>query len=328
MNAEASGGQSPPALARHNSARRRRWLPEVCKLLIVALIIWFIRGTLKETWDELSRHRLRLDFGWLALSGGLYLAGTFPAAVFWHRTLKALGQNIGFGRTLRAYYLGHLGKYVPGKAMVVIVRAGLIRSPGVEAPLAVVSIFYETLTMMSAGALLAAGVAAAGFCGQPWLFLLALGLMALAGLPTLPPVLRRLARLFGLGRLSPPIMDKLGSLDFRLMLVGWVLNAVGWAILGLSFWAALRAVGADADNPFAQLHLYTAAVALATVAGFVSMVPGGAVVREAVLAELMRVNVGGGVALVAALALRGAWLVAELIISGVLYVAFRRHSRL
>ena len=32
-----------------------------------------------------------------------------------------------------------------------------------------------------------------------------------------------------------------------------------------------------------SLHLYTAAVALATVAGFVSFVPGGAVVREAVL---------------------------------------------
>lgn len=296
--------------------------------MIVVLILWFIRRTLVETWDELGQHRLRLEFGWLALSGGLYLAGTIFPALFWHCSLKALGQNVGFGRTLRAYYLGHLGKYVPGKAMVVIVRAGLIRGGGVEAPLAVVSIFYETLTMMSAGALLAAGVAAASLGDRPWLLLLSLGLMVLAGLPTLPPVLRRLVRLFGLGRLPPRTLDKLGGLGYRLTLVGWVLNTIGWAILGLSFWAALRALGAGETNPLSQLHLYAAAVALATVAGFVSMLPGGAVVREAVLAELMRNSVGGAIALLAALVLRGAWLIAELAISCVLYVAFRRHSRL
>ena len=46
--------------------------------------------------------------------------------------------------------------------MVVILRAGLIRGPGVEASLAVVSVFFETLTMMSAGALLGRGR-----CGRP-----------------------------------------------------------------------------------------------------------------------------------------------------------------
>ena len=78
-------------------------------------------------------------------------------------------------------------------------------------------------------------------------------------------------------------------------------------------------MGAADANPLAQLHLYTAAITLATVAGFVSFVPGGAVVREAVLTELMVPYLGGAVSLVGAILLRLAWLVAELIISGILY---------
>ena len=56
-----------------------------------------------------------------------------------------------------------------------------------------------------------------------------------------------------------------------------------------------------------DLHLTTAAVALATVAGFVSLVPGGAVVREGVLAAallLLLPQLGDLVALLSAIVLR------------------------
>ena len=72
-----------------------------------------------------------------------------------------------------------------------------------------------------------------------------------------------------------------------------------------------------AENNFPHLpHLHVAAVALATVAGFISMLPGGAVVREAVLTELMIPYLGGGAALIAAVLLRLVWLTAELCIAG------------
>ena len=81
-------------------------------------------------------------------------------------------------------------------------------------------------------------------------------------------------------------------------------------------------VGRGEENPFPQLHLCTAAVALATVAGFLSFVPGGAVVREAVLAEtlgLLMPGLGGVTALVGSVLLRLVWLLSELAISGILY---------
>jgi hypothetical protein len=76
--------------------------------------------------------------------------------MFWHRVLRGLGQDAGLGETLRAYFIGHLGKYVPGKALVVILRAGLIRSHRVDPLVAGTSVFVETLTLMGVGGVLSA----------------------------------------------------------------------------------------------------------------------------------------------------------------------------
>jgi hypothetical protein len=295
----------------------------VAKLLIVVVVVWFIRQTIVNGWTELEKSPPHVDFWWLAAAAGLYLLGSLFCGLFWHLALRAMGQEVGLWKALRAFYIGHLGKYVPGKAMVVILRAGMIRGPGVDAPLAVVSVFFETLTMMAVGALMSAGVVAVWFREQPLLLWASIGMMAVAGLPTLPLVFRRLVRIINLGKLTPAQLEKLDGLGYDTVALGWALNVVGWAILGLSYWAVLRALGAGDQNPFDRLHLYTAAVSLATVVGFVSLVPSGAVVREAALtqaARLMLPHIGDSVALVAAVLLRLAWLAAELAAAGVLWL--------
>ena len=317
-----------PTMPDNPPKRRRHWMLVAVKLLIVVVVVWFIRSTIVGGWAELKKSPPHVDFRWLAAAGGLYLLGTLFCGIFWHRILRALGQNVGFWTALRSFYIGHLGKYVPGKAMVVILRAGLIRGPGVDASLAVVSIFFETLTMMSVGALMAAAIVAVWFRGQPLLLWTSLAVVAVAGLPTIPPMFRRLVRLIGLGRLKPGILEKLDGLGYGIVLLGWALNAIGWAILGLSYWAVLRALGAESGNPLGQLHLYTAGVSLAVVAGFVSFVPGGAVVREAVLTEFIMeaLGVSKAVALVGAVLLRLAWLAAELAAAGVLWLGTLRRQ--
>ncbi len=68
---------------------------------------------------------------------------------------------------------------------------------------------------------------------------------------------------------------------------------------------------------------YTAAVSLATVAGFLSFIPGGLVVRDVVLMEVLALGLSqdaAATALVSAILLRLVWLLAEVAISGILYV--------
>ena len=312
---------------------RKKWLINVAKILIVVLVVWAIRRTIIDAVYQLDKHPLQFHAGWLVAAGALYLLGLLPAGLFWHRVLLVLGQDAKFGETLRAYFIGHLGKYVPGKAMVVVLRTGLIRSRRVDTGIAAVSVFFETLTMMTVGAFIAAAILAFWFRGHWYLTLVALGLMVAAGLPTLPPVFRRLVKMAGVGKSNPASAEKIRNLGGKTLALGWLAMSIGWVILGLSLWAVLRAMGVEQLqwagqtvplDPVGQLPLYVASVSLSMVAGFLSLVPGGAVVREAVLAELLSPHFGAVTAVVSAVLLRLVWLVSELLISGILYISGAR----
>ena len=251
----------------------------------------------------------------------LYLVGLTAAGIFWLRTLHALGQEARLFETLRAYFIGHLGKYVPGKAMVVVLRAGLIRSHRVDTGIAAVSVLFETLTMMSVGSLWAAGVLVFYFRGHWFLFAVSLGLMATAGLPILPPVFRRLVRLTKAGRKDPDVVQRVEQLGIGRLLEGFALMSVTWFFLAMSLWAVLRGMNVEGLVLPGQIPLYLAAVSLSMVAGFLSLIPGGAVVRELILAELMSPVFGDVIAVTSAILLRLVWLAGELVLSGVLYVA-------
>ena len=309
---------------------RKKWLFRALKLVILVLVVWAVWGTLLEACDQLREGEQDWHFrpAWALIAGTLYLAGLLPAALFWHRVLRVLGQDAGFGKTLRAYLVGHLGKYVPGKAMVVIIRTGLVRGPRVHTGVAAASVFLETLTMMAVGAFLAAAILAVGIRGQNAMFWVAIGLMVVAGLPTLPPVFRRLARAVGIGKSDPVVAEKIERLGFPTLLTGWGLMALGWLILGLSYWATLRAMDISGLDPIGDLPRYTASVSLAMVAGFLLLIsPGGIIVREGALMLVMIDYLRGlpgvedpeATALVSAALLRLVWLGTELLIAGILY---------
>ena len=315
----------------------KRWLIAAVKLLIVAAILWWIQGTIVDGWREFRQR----DEGqwtwhpeWLLAAAGLYLAGLLFFALFWHRSLRVLGQRVRLRDTLAAYYIGHLGKYVPGKAMVVVMRVGLIRGGRVSTGVAAVSVFMETLTMMAVGAFLASAYLL--FSGQQLLWsLAAAGLMVVSLGPTVPPVFKRLARLAGVGRRDPEAAEKLDKLGYRVLAVGWVMSLAGWILLALSYWATLRAMGIEGLDPIADLPRYTAGVALAVVAGFLLLIlPGGVGVREAFLAELIHgylKDLGHShptaTAWASAFLLRLIWTGAELAISAVFWCLRRRKEK-
>ena len=303
--------------------RQKRWLVFGAKLLIVVLALWGVGRTLDRALDELKGFTWNVRPVWLAAAGGLYLAGLLPSAFFWHRVLRALGQTPRLGETLRAYYVGNLGKYVPGKTLVVVMRAGMIRSQRVDTAAAVVSVFIETLTMMAIGALVAAAVLAVWYRHLYWLIPISGGLALVLGLPTFPPVLRQLARWFRSLRFEAAIIERLHRLRATDLAAGWLGIAAGWSLMGLSLWATIVAFGLSAGGPAFDLPLYTVSVALAVVAGFLSFIPAGAVVREAILLELLAPQLGEVNALVAAVLLRVVWLVSEFAVSGILYISPR-----
>jgi glycosyltransferase 2 family protein len=315
---------------------RRKWLILAAKIVILALLVYAVRATLVAAFRQLEVHQWTADPVWLIASGVLYLAGIFPSAVYWHRLLRAADQPIRFGETIRAFYVSQIGKYVPGKAMVVVLRAGMLANPGVETPVVATSVFVETLTTMAAGSLLA------GVCMLIWhrqlvettdpsqafqayLFILsAFGAMLLTGLPIIPAVFKQIVRRLKIGKVDLRAADRLGHLPRGEMLLGWLGLFGCWTLQGLSLWAALVAIGAPVAADAAELSAVVATTSLAVVAGFiVAFTPGGIGARELVVAQLLYIlspHLGEANVVVAAIILRLVWLVSELVLAGALYV--------
>src|SRR3954471_19389322 len=94
------------------------WLKAGLALPIVGGVGWQFARLLSqpELWDR----PWRLHLGWLAVSVLTYVAGLGCWGAFWLRLLHRLGVYPPAAAAFRAYYVSHLGKYVPGKAWAIL----------------------------------------------------------------------------------------------------------------------------------------------------------------------------------------------------------------
>ncbi len=108
--------------------RAKKYLIAALKIALVVAVLWGMQRTIRTALADLEEHHwsaASLRPGWLIVSGVIYLAGLLPPALFWHRLLKLFGQPAPKLRAVRAWYIGSLGKYVPGKAAVIVLRTAL-----------------------------------------------------------------------------------------------------------------------------------------------------------------------------------------------------------
>ncbi len=297
------------------------------RLVVLAAVaigmVWAVRKGLADPavrdlkWSDLRPLPLAAACLW-------YAVGTLPGWLYWHRIMLAFGQRPTRFESLRAFMIGQLGKYVPGKGLVVAIRADAVRSDRTSAASAAAAVFIETLTLMAVGATVAASILiflplprAAGGLGRESLIALACLLMAVSGIPTWPPLFRRLVLLLRVDRADPQIRAAIDGLDGKLLLVGWGLNLIVWGCWGASLYSVLQAIP-GVEPTLDRMPLLVACVALAMVAGFLSLLPGGVGVRELIILTLLA-EFGAAKAIVAAVLLRLSWLLSESVIATILY---------
>ena len=300
----------------------KKYAKVAVKAGVAAVVLFFVGRHVAKTWNDLHKpgKSLHVEPAWVVAGGLLYVAGLSACGVFFGKILAASPTPVGLAPAVRAYVISHLGKYVPGKAMVVVMRVGMVVPYGARPATAAFATFYETLVMMAAGSTLAAvGFGLGESPVQPIPLALAAGL-AVAFLVVVDPlVFPRISKLVTMPfpKVGPEAMP-----DFSrgLLGVGLLWSLAGWGLLGLSTVAVVRAVSPGGVAPGLWL-LVSASVALATVAGFVvAVLPGGLGVREGVLMTTLTPALGQDTAVVAALALRLTWVVAEAAAAAVLTV--------
>jgi len=147
-----------------------KWFRIFVALFVVAAIVytvWKAASQLQESDFDFSR----VAWGWWLCSLVCYI-GTMAFSSF---------------------FASQLGKYIPGKAMVVVIRTDLIRGDEVKTGPAAASVFVETLTWIFVGSAIASLLLIFRFRDQ-FVLQLTAGLLTLAsGVLTFPPVFRRIA---------------------------------------------------------------------------------------------------------------------------------------
>jgi uncharacterized membrane protein YbhN (UPF0104 family) len=262
--------------------------------------------TRPELWEYVWVHGIHA--GWLVLAGVLYLLWFAGSTTYWRALLASFGLRPPLLAAVRAYYIGQLGKYIPGKAMALLLRANLIFPFGVGRGMASLTAFYEVLTTMATGALLALVLLAVFGTDttQPVTWDSIVQTVNLEEVPTGSVVDRKI--LVGLcafflcgygGPILPPVFNRVVhyvSLPFRdrdtptprfrltVLLQGVGLTLLGWLFLGGSLLAVVHAVCAPELAWPAEAEMAGRVIGVMAVAWFAGFVvlnaPGGLGARE------------------------------------------------
>jgi hypothetical protein len=251
----------------------------------------FIGVRIAQEREQIAEALADADPWWLALaviSGLLAMTGI---GANWLAILRHGGAAAPWRRGLHWFFVGQLGKYVPGGIWPIVGQAELAHRDRTPRPLA----YWSTALSMVAtliGALTVAALAGlAAPAGSRLLpILLAVGVVAGSAALATPAIRDRLHVLAG----------RVTSRELRLPEAAWFAGIVArylpaWVLFaGMNLFAAW-ALGGPRDASTTATIVYATCVSWA--AGFVIIgLPGGLGVREAVFVSLMTAPLGAGLA--------------------------------
>ena len=145
-------------------------------LVIGAAAVFFVVRRLIADWPEVEPYLDDADYRWLGVAGFCAVAGMTSIGWGWRHVMRTLGADPHLGRTIAWYYVGELGKYVPGGVWPVLGRGELARRGGIPKSRAFTSVALSLgmlylAAMFSAAAFLPFALAGDGGF-SPWMLVL------------------------------------------------------------------------------------------------------------------------------------------------------------
>ena len=273
-------------------------------VLIALAACAFVARTLLRDRHQISEALAGASPGWIALAAVLAVVGMTAIAVPWRQAIRVFGDDLPLSQVIARYFVGEIGKYLPGGVWPILGRGELATRWGVRRPAAYGSVVLSLLTLyLGAMSVVVLGLPAlvSGGDGPGPVVVVALLPLGLAALH--PAVLRRLLRQ----------AERVSRRPIELVIPSWgasvslvVRYVPAWLAIGGATWAVARAL--DPQAPL--LEVGTAAV-LSWVVGFVLVpVPGGVGVREAAFVAAAG-SLDPGIAAAVALAARALFVLVD-----------------
>ena len=271
----------------------RRTVKGALLIVVVGLLVVVVA----REWSAVAHVIGRLSPAALVGSTLLAMAGTWFSFLSWRALLADLGGAVPLVPAMRIFFVGQLGKYVPGKVWPVVAQVRLGRRYELPGRISAASAAVVTLLTFGVGLLVTAMTLPAlggDAARRYWWALLAL---PVAVVMLLPPVLNRLlARILRMLRREP--------MPRPLTLAGTG-RAVGWAlVMWLCYGAHLLVLLSGAGQPVTAglMVRATGAFAASWAIGFLlAFAPAGLGVREIGLVGLLGASVAQPLAVAATL---------------------------
>ena len=332
----------------------KRHLKGLFRWALFLTVLWFVVVQARAQWQASQGVEVSVNPGWLVLAGLTYLLSWIPSTWFWSHLIALLGERAPVYPLLRAYYCGSLGKYVPGKAAVIVIRSAMLKEHGVSVVRASIASAVEAAAVMLVGLVVALAFALTVlpvgalpldlpelFRDQStsWFALVAIVAVLVAAIPVLSVpanwlfsfIARSVAMREQMRSQTRPT-DESGDesaepspgappqkLTSGFLIAASLMFAVSWAIQGLSLLLVLRSMGTDVIS-IDHWTVCTAAAAAGTSVGFFAVfAPGGLAVREGLIIAVLEPSMGGAIAVAGAGVLRMVSLGADCFSALVLY---------
>ncbi|MEV0348868.1 lysylphosphatidylglycerol synthase transmembrane domain-containing protein [Nonomuraea sp. NPDC050680] len=275
--------------------------------LLVAL--GFGGWAVASQWDAVVAGFARLSWPLLAASLVGVVAALLCAMMTWRTLLADLGSPLPLRPAAKVFFVGQLGKYIPGAVWPVLAQMEMGRDLGVPRPRSAAAFFLMMPIQLATGLLVT--LVTLGWDRFGWLLLLVPVLLVLLE----PKVINGLIG-FGLRKLKREPLERGLTRRGMLTALGWAL--AGWISYGVHLYFIVPQDG---------LLFAIGAFALSWSLGIMSfVVPAGAGVREVVMVGVLSPVMPSGPAIAVALSSRIVIVIGDLICAGMAGIAARRDS--
>jgi glycosyltransferase 2 family protein len=312
--AERAGESDRPAPARRGALGTvlRAVESRTFKLLFVLVMVGLGVYTVVSQWTDFSHGIDTLGVVAAIEALAFVLLSQVLTLEVWRSLLTAAGSRLPARAAARIFFIGQLGKYIPGSVWPVLAQMELGRTYKVPRQRSATTAMLAMVIGLASG-LLATLVGLPFMAGDSartywWVFLFIPPLLVCLHPKVLNPVIGR-----GLRLMRKPVPEK--PLTLRVIGTAMAVNVTVWLCFGLQIWVMMARFGHQGGG---ALLAAIGAYALAWCAGFlVILAPAGAGIRELILVAELTPLLGGGTAgaakaLAIALVSRGVTILADL----------------
>ncbi len=256
------------------------WLKVVILLAVAAIVA----HQLHAAWRKVDDMHLDIQWLWGAVALAGFSGSMLTSALVWRWLARKMGDRSPALPLLASYTYSQMGKYIPGKVILLLMRIERTSRFGMDPATCTLSTLLENALYMISGGLagMLAIVRIADEVDPKYRVLLwpvTIAGVALLSAACAPPVFYGLVNrlLRKMKKAEVPPQDRLAAGTLALAVLAFI---PCWLFGGLAMWGSCQCVHLV---PLLDCWWFAGAFALSVIIGMASLLPGGAGIREAAL---------------------------------------------